>query len=123
MTTPDLLHIFLWIATLLIAGRFAGDFARRYQQPAILGEIIAGILLGPTFLSRVFPSLGEWVSPFGSAGICLSGFLQIAVTLFLFVAGLKLPHQNLFKHKGAAAAVSLGGVLVPFSLGFIFCEW
>src|SRR5688500_18764366 len=59
----DILALLFQFALLLLAARAMAEVAQRYGQPAVVGEILAGIILGPSLLSGIFPALGQWVVP------------------------------------------------------------
>jgi Kef-type K+ transport system membrane component KefB len=106
---------------MLIMGRVFAELARKLNQPAVIGEIIAGILLGPTVLGMIRPDLFDALYPVGSAsGIVLSGFVQVAVIMLLFIAGLEVDLHIVWQQGRQAVATSLFGLIIPFILGFIF---
>lgn len=98
--------LILYLAVILLAARLAGALSVRLGQPAVLGEIIAGILLGPSVLG--------WID----ATETLSAISQIGVVLLMFIAGLETDLQD-FKRSGKASVfVGFGGILVPLFLGY-----
>lgn len=102
----DLPSFLLAFATALLASKLLGEIAERLGQPAVLGELVAGVLLGPSLLGLV--SL--------SAGIFLVA--EIGVILLLFEVGLETDLQELARVGGPAMAVALAGMLLPFLGGF-----
>lgn len=119
MGYQDLTALLLALATLLVAARACGELARRLNQPEVLGEMLAGVLLGPTILGCFAPSLHAMLLPAAGspASIAMSGIEQLAVALFLFVAGMEVSLAAVRREGGRAIAVSVGGLLVPFALG------
>lgn len=108
----------LSMGLVLLAARGLGEIARRFRQPQVLGELLAGILLGATVLGRVAPDLHGFLFPAsGPTAEMFDGVRLLAVTLFLLVAGLEIDLASLLRQRGLAAMVSLGGILVPFVLG------
>jgi monovalent cation:proton antiporter-2 (CPA2) family protein len=98
--------IILQLAIILMAAKLAGNLSVRFGQPSVLGEIIVGILLGPS------------VFGFVSATDTLSAFSQIGVILLMFMAGLETDMDE-FKRSGKASTfVGLGGIIVPLVLGY-----
>lgn len=108
----------LGLAVILVVARALGELALRLGQPAVLGEIIAGVLLGPTALGAALPALHADLFPeAGSARMLLDGVRMLAVTLFLLVAGLEIDLQRVLRQGRAATFVSLSGIIVPFAVG------
>lgn len=97
-----------------------GELARRVNQPAVVGELLAGILLGPSLLSSVLPGFGRWMLPQSE----LQGYLLEVVSLLgaiflLLMTGLETDLQLIRRHARTAVGVSFGGILVTFSSGFV----
>ncbi len=115
----EMTALFLALGVLLFAARTLGEIARRFHQPAILGEIIAGIILGPTVLGHLAPGFQQMLFPSsGPSAVVLNSFMGIAITLFLLVAGIEVDLSSVFKQGKAAVFISLGGLIIPFILGF-----
>jgi len=107
---PDFLLV---IAAMLAAGKIMGELAERLRLPAVLGELTAGLLLGPSLLG-VVPVTG---AP-GSEMIAL--LAELGVILLLFEVGLETDLREMVKVGPAAAAVASVGVALPFVLGWAF---
>lgn len=106
---------------MLIAGRFFAEIARKFKQPAVIGEIIAGILIGPTVLGMISPELfGSLFPTEAGSGIVLTGFVQVAVVMLLFIAGLEVDLHIVWQQGRQAVATSLVGLIIPFMVGFMF---
>jgi Kef-type K+ transport system membrane component KefB len=113
-----LLHVLLALLVILVVARLVGAGFRRIGQPPVIGEVVAGILLGPSLLGRVWPAgfaflLPTTVSPY------LQVIAQVGVILYMFVVGLELDPTRLRKQRGSALAISQAGILVPFALGVV----
>ncbi len=118
LSSPDVVALFLGFALLLGAARVLGGVARRVRQPAVLGEILAGILLGPTVLGQLAPAVGEHLFPAsGPRAIVHEGMSALAITLFLLVAGMEVNLSAIWRQGRAALAVGWLGVAFPFALG------
>lgn len=116
----ETLHFLLAIGLLLLAGRALGELATRLRQPPVLGEILAGILLGPTVLGRVAPGAFEALFPAEGPGAhARGGLATFAVVLFMFVAGLEVDLSTIWRRGRAAVAVSVTGIAIPFALGLV----
>ena len=121
LSEGDLVHLLIQLGVMLIAGRLLAEISRHLKQPAVVGEILAGILLGPTVLGMIRPDWFTALYPTGTAtGIVLAGFVQIAVAMLLFVAGLEVDLTIVTKQGRQAVFTSLLGLIVPFMLGFVF---
>jgi Kef-type K+ transport system membrane component KefB len=121
LTHQDVVNLFLQLAAMLLLARIFAEIAQKFKQPAVVGELLAGILLGPTILGTFIPDFHEYLfmsNP--SANLALDGFVQIAVVLLLFIAGLEVELHLVWSQGKSAISISLLGLIVPFLLGFIF---
>jgi Kef-type K+ transport system membrane component KefB len=115
----DILVLVVQVAILLGAARLMGELATRLGQPAVVGEILAGILLGPSLLSGMFPALGAWVIPQTELqGYLLEVVSLIGVMFLLLITGLETDLQLIKRHARTALSVSWGGIGVTFATGF-----
>jgi Kef-type K+ transport system membrane component KefB len=106
---------------MMFMGRVFAEFARRLKQPAVVGEILAGVLLGPTVMGMIQPEWFSMLFPSGDqSGIVLSGMVQVAVVMLLFIAGLEVDLHIVWQQGKVAIVTSVFGVIIPFSLGFVF---
>jgi Kef-type K+ transport system membrane component KefB len=109
ISIPDL---FLLLAAMLIAAKLLGEMAERVGQPAVLGELVAGVLLGGSVLGIV-PTEG------GGADI-IYVLAELGVVLLLFEIGLETDLREMFRVGTASLAVAAVGVVLPFVLGFAY---
>jgi Kef-type K+ transport system membrane component KefB len=100
------------LAAILLAAKLLGDLAERIGQPAVLGELVAGVLLGPSLLGVVPTS--------GSLADVLHVVAELGVILLLFEIGLETDLREMFRVGPAALAVAAVGVVVPFVLGYAY---
>lgn len=118
LTSPEIVRLFAGLAILLGAAMTLGELARRVRQPAIVGETLAGILLGPSVLGIISPSVFRTLFPQeGPGALALETFVTIAVVLLLFVAGLEMDLSAVSRYGRKAMVISLLGIVVPFSIG------
>lgn len=118
LTPHDVTVMFLALAVLLGGAKIAGELVQKFGQPAVLGEIMAGILLGPSFLGSLKPHLYAALFPAsGAFPLILSVVSNIGVVLFLLIAGIEVDLSSIFRQGKSALAVSSFGVLVPFVVG------
>lgn len=124
LSPDDIVVMFLGLAVLLAAARVMGEVARRFGQPAVLGEIVAGVLLGRTALGKIDPALMGWLFPSsGAAAVVQEAFSALAAALFLLIAGMEVDLSRLWRQGRTALSVSAGGIAVPFALGFAAAWW
>jgi Kef-type K+ transport system membrane component KefB/mannitol/fructose-specific phosphotransferase system IIA component (Ntr-type) len=120
LSHDDLIRMFLALGVLLATARILGETATRLGQPSVVGELAAGVLLGPTVLGAVFPGSEDLLFPkSGARYIFLEGFTTISVALFLFVAGMEVDLSTIWRQGQRAAIVSILGIAAPFAVGFV----
>ncbi len=107
------------IVAIIIAARFFGYLAKKIRQPAVVGEVIAGIVLGPSLLALYFPDFAASLFPAQSLGN-LQLLSQIGLILFMFVIGMELDLTVLRNKAHDAVVVSHASIIVPFALGVGF---
>lgn len=118
-TATEISHFLLTIGVLLAAARVFGEISRRLGQPAVIGEMFAGILLGPTVLGSVAPELFELLFPDeGAARSALEALITLSVALFLLVSGMEVDLSSVFRQGRLTLAVGISGMVVPFGLAF-----
>lgn len=111
---------YLQIAVLAIFARLAGEVASRLKLPSVVGEIIAGIFLGPTIFRHFFPTAQTVLFPSqGNNHIALGAIATLGITLFLLVAGVEVDLKLVKQQHKVALPVSIGGIVCPFLLGFV----
>lgn len=109
-------HFFLQLAVLLPTCRVVGWLGRKYLgQPQVVGEMIAGVLLGPSLLGLVFPEFQLALFPKETRNVLYCG-AQLGVGLYMFIVGLTLRLDHFKSKAKSAVAVSAAGVVVPFLL-------
>ena len=106
----------LQFVAIILATRLLGSLFTRFGQPAVIGEITAGILLGPSLLGWLWPGASAFVFPKESLGV-LQLISQIGVCVFMFVVGLELDPAHLRQKARTAVVISNVGIIVPFALG------
>ena len=123
MTTAQLsVAFFLQMFVILAVARGVGFLARRIGQPQVVGEMIAGVLLGPSLFGYFAPELQQHLFPKESLKILYVG-AQLGVGLYMFLVGVDFKTE-LFKSRArSAAAVSISGMVVPFGLGALLAIW
>lgn len=109
----------LSIGVMLGMARAMGELMRRLHQPAVLGEILAGVILGPTILGMLNPMASQFLFPMeGPVAVAREGLVTVGIVLFLLVAGMEVDLSTAFRQGKAALSVSFFGMAIPFALGF-----
>ncbi len=111
------IHFFLQLTVILAACRLAGIVAQRLGQPQVVGEMIAGVVLGPSLLGRIAPDLQAALFPSGTANIVLYTVAQVGLVLYMFVIGMNFDVDHVRQRAGTAAAVSATGTIAPLIIG------
>lgn len=104
------------IITIIVVARLFGWFFRKIGQPSVIGEIIAGIALGPSLLGLYFPEFSNGLFPIESLGN-LQFLSQIGLILFMFVIGMELDLKVLKNRAKEAIVISHASIVIPFALG------
>ncbi len=114
--THPLAILLLQIITILVVARIFGFFCRKIGQPSVIGEIIAGIFLGPSFIGMYFPEFAHFAFPDKSMDN-LKFLSQIGLILFMFVVGMELELKTLKNKANDAVVISHASIIFPFTLG------
>ncbi len=108
--------LLLQIITIIIVARLFGWIFRKIGQPSVIGEIIAGIFLGPSLVGMYFPEYSAMLFPTESLGN-LQFLSQIGLILFMFVVGMELDLKVLKNKANDAVVISHASIVFPFALG------
>jgi Kef-type K+ transport system membrane component KefB len=111
-----LLNVLLALTVIMLTARLVGAVFARFNQPAVIGEVVGGILLGPSLLGRFFPEVQAFVLPPDAAPV-LGVISQLGVILYMFLVGLELDLGLLRTTVSKTIAISLSAIIVPFALG------
>jgi Kef-type K+ transport system membrane component KefB len=104
------------LVIIIITCRVFGYVFKRMGQPTVMGEILAGIFLGPSLLGALFPGYLNYVFPAASLGP-MRILSQVGLILFMFVVGMELDLTLLKQKAKAAAAISITSIVFPYALG------
>lgn len=113
---------FLQMFVILAACRAMGWLARRVGQPQVVGEMIAGVLLGPSLFGLLLPAWQQRLFPADSLKVLYVG-AQLGIALYMFLVGLDTRTELVVRRLRSAAAVSISGIVVPFALGVALALW
>lgn len=114
--THPLAVLLLQIITIIITSRIFGFLFKKIGQPTVIGEIIAGIFLGPSFIGMFFPEFSLFLFPKASLPN-LQFMSQIGLILFMFIVGMELDLNTLKKKAHEAVIISHASIIFPFALG------
>ncbi len=119
--SEERIFIFLLQITLLwVLARGMGELFRRWRQPTITAEILAGILLGPTILGRLAPGTFAWIFP---TDVIQQSMLEtmawFGILLFLLKTGLEMDFSSAWRQRGQAVTISLMDVVLPMVIAFV----
>ena len=112
----DLLHVLLALVVVIATARAMGSIFRSVGQPQVIGEILAGIVLGPSLLGRLAPGAEGYLFP-ATVGPALNIIAQVGVILYMFLVGLELDPALLRKRGHTTVAISHASIVAPFLLG------
>jgi Kef-type K+ transport system membrane component KefB len=119
--------LLIQLMVIVLIARVAGQVGRRLGHPIVVGEILAGLVLGPSFLGKVFPGVFHALFPPGGQSGSTSQIIymmsQIGLVFLMFLIGMEFDFANVKEHGKSAALVSISGILLPFALGVGFGVW
>ncbi|HMX38282.1 MAG TPA: cation:proton antiporter [Ferruginibacter sp.] len=108
--------LLLQIIVIILFARLFGFLFKKIGQPAVIGEIVAGIVLGPSILGAYFPAATGFLFPAASLGT-LSFLSQIGLILFMFIIGMELDLKSIGKQAYDAVIISHASIIIPYTLG------
>jgi Kef-type K+ transport system membrane component KefB len=114
--SDTLWHLLIALGVVVIAGRILGSLFVYIHQPPVIGEVIAGILLGPSLLGQLSPEAYAYILP-GTVAPFLNVVAQLGVILYMFLIGLELNPEHLRGQVHATVATSHASIVAPFVLG------
>jgi Kef-type K+ transport system membrane component KefB len=109
-------RFFLQIAVVLVACRAVSAVATRVGQPPVVGEMIAGVILGPSLFGYIWPQWQQAIFPAASRPVLFAG-AQLGLALYMFTVGLEFRADLVSSRLRSALAISVSGILAPFALG------
>ncbi|MGY1787796.1 cation:proton antiporter [Geodermatophilus sp. SYSU D00698] len=115
-------YVFVDLAVIMVIARLMGRLAVKVGQPAVVGEIVAGILLGPTLLGALPGDLDLLLFPTDIRPF-LNVLAQLGLVLFMFLVGLEVDLSFMRGREKVAVSVSLASILLPFALGVLLATY
>ncbi|MFC4526298.1 cation:proton antiporter [Dyella halodurans] len=123
MPTPQMsVYYFIQMAIILIACRWVGWLARKMGQPQVIGEMIAGVALGPSLFGLVLPNAQAAIFPKSTTDV-LYVVAQLGVGLYMFLVGTEVNVAHFRARYRSALWVSLAGIAMPFALAVLITPW
>jgi Kef-type K+ transport system membrane component KefB len=116
VSTDLTFHVLLALAVVLVAGHILGRLLAAVGQPPVIGEVLSGILLGPSLLGRLAPGAETFLFPV-SARPALGVVAQLGIVLYMFVVGLEFDAGSLRRRAAPFVFISQASIAVPFLLG------
>jgi Kef-type K+ transport system membrane component KefB/nucleotide-binding universal stress UspA family protein len=112
------------IVVLLLVGRLLGEAMQRIGQPAVIGQLVAGILLGPSVFGVIWPEAQQAIFPAsGAQKSMIDGVSQLGILMLLLLTGMEIDLRLVRRVGAAAASASLAGISLPFLCGFALGEF
>jgi Kef-type K+ transport system membrane component KefB len=109
-------QLILSVGTILLSARALGWVFQRVGQPRVIGEMTAGIILGPSLLGQFFPAVFGYIFPSSSLPV-LTALSQLGLLLFMFVVGLEVDLKRVLKQRTAVVLISNVSIVLPLALG------
>lgn len=124
MQHHEVINLLIAISVMLLAGRLLGEFFRKLRMPLVVGELVAGIMLGPSLLGKYYPYLTENIfTTQGNVGMVLGGIATISVVMLLFAAGMEVEFGIIRQQSGTALKTSFVGLTTTLTLAFFAGKW
>ncbi len=118
VSADDLLRFWVSLGILLLAAKLLGYAARRIGQPSVVGQLTAGVLLGPTLLGRLTPQATAWLFPAeGNVAAMISAIAWLGVVLLLAVTGFEIDLGTLKRLGRVAVTTSTASLVIPIAMG------
>ncbi len=116
----ELIILFLSIGIMLIFSRILAELGKKAKMPVVMGELLVGVLLGPTVFGMISPDWSMKLFPaIGGVSIALNGITSLSVVMLLFVAGLEVQLPVLLQQGKTAIITSILSMIIPFGIGFL----
>ena len=116
----ELTHFFFAIVLLLVSAHFFGYLFHRYKLPRVIGEILGGLVLGPTVLGYLFPEIHMWLfNAFEDEGKLISVIYWFGLVLLMFVSGFEIQKTFSEGDKKTIFVIFLGATIIPFVAGWV----
>ncbi|MEU6670238.1 cation:proton antiporter [Streptomyces sp. NPDC046727] len=123
LTPSDTAHVLLALVVLATCAHGVGHVFKRLRQPQVIGEIVGGLLLGPTVLGRISPGAQHWLlPPDGPTAAVLGAFYQIGLLLLVWLTGSELRARDAGSERRTIGSVAGSGLVLPFACGLAVAQ-
>src|SRR6202045_2869732 len=114
---------FAQVLLLIAVGRLLGEWMQRIRQPAVIGQLLAGIILGPSVFGAIWPAAQQAIFPANSSDRqMLNAVSEIGVLLLLLLTGMETDLALVKRVRRTAAITSAAGIVIPFGCGYVLGE-
>jgi Kef-type K+ transport system membrane component KefB/nucleotide-binding universal stress UspA family protein len=121
---PSETLLILQVGLLVLGGRLIGELMQRIGQPTVIGQLLAGIILGPSVLGLLWPEVQQYIfPPKPEQKAMIDGIADIGVLMLLLLAGMETDLKLVRRIGRAAFSVSIAGILLPFAAGFLLGQF
>ena len=111
------------VATLILVGRLLGELMQRVGQPGVIGQLLGGVLLGPSFLGLLWPDAQHALFPRNPLQMnMINAIAQFGILMLLLLAGMETDFGLIKRIRRAALSTSISGIALPFACGFLLGE-
>src|SRR3982751_4816012 len=119
LNSAEVLNFLIIVCVILISSRLLGEICRKFKQPVVVGEILAGIIIGPSLLGSAFPHLFNdvFLSQPRAYG-AFDGLANLGIILLMFVAGIEVDLKQIRSQGKQATSISITSIAFPFAMGF-----
>ncbi|MCK5702047.1 MAG: cation:proton antiporter, partial [Cyclobacteriaceae bacterium] len=116
----EIVNLFIQLGVMILSARLFGELARRVHLPMVVGEILAGVVLGPSIFGMINFEMYELLfPPAGNTTIVLEGIISVSVVLLLFIAGMEVELDLVWQQGKKALYTSIFSLIIPLGAGFL----
>jgi Kef-type K+ transport system membrane component KefB len=120
LSHQELIVLLLALGSILILSRVLAEIGKLAKMPIVMGELLVGVLLGPSLFGAFMPEWSAHLFPqTGGASVALNGITSISVVMLLFVSGLEVQLPIMLQQGRSAVVTSISSMVIPFSIGFL----